>query len=166
MLDLLFIFAHWHSLVKMRLHTDQTLDILDNLTTALGESAREFMLKTCGVFETRELQREYEARIRREAKRKAKAEAEKQKENENEGEHETRDEVGDERATEKGKGKGKRYGKGKGRKGQPVADKSIAMVPQPPTFGSSSIGVALSSQNAAGVEVMGGCAEPSGKLVG
>lgn len=62
----------------MRLHTDHTLDIMDRLTTTLGEDARKFMSNTCGAFETRELQKEYKARIwrqPREAAQKAKAEA-------------------------------------------------------------------------------------------
>ena len=67
-LNLLFTFAHWHSLLKLRLHTDHTLDILDNLTTTLGEDAREFMSKTCGAFETRELEKEYNVRLRRQAR--------------------------------------------------------------------------------------------------
>ncbi|TEB25371.1 hypothetical protein FA13DRAFT_1756603 [Coprinellus micaceus] len=82
-LNLLFTFAHWHSLLKLRLHTDHTLDILDDLTTTLGEDAREFMSETCGAFETRELEKEYNARLRRQARdaaRRAKEEERAQRE--------------------------------------------------------------------------------------
>lgn len=67
-LKLLFIMAHWHGLAKLRMHNDLTLDIMDKLTTSLGQELRAFSQKTCPVFETRELQREYGARIRREGK--------------------------------------------------------------------------------------------------
>ena len=67
-LRLLFTFAHWHGLAKMRMHTDATLQILDVATTDLGEQLRAFQRDTCASFETLELKREAEARKRREAK--------------------------------------------------------------------------------------------------
>jgi len=60
--------AHWHGLAKLRLHNDATLDVLDSVTKSLGDKLREFRDKTCSAFETRELKREYNARIRRTAK--------------------------------------------------------------------------------------------------
>jgi hypothetical protein len=67
-LRLLFISAHWHALAKLRLHNDFTLDILDSETRALGQQLRDFNDTTCSAFVTRELPREYNARIRRNAK--------------------------------------------------------------------------------------------------
>jgi hypothetical protein len=34
---LLFIVAHWHGLAKLRLHIDETLEILDEWTIFLGK---------------------------------------------------------------------------------------------------------------------------------
>ncbi|RXW23302.1 hypothetical protein EST38_g2534 [Candolleomyces aberdarensis] len=71
-LRLLFTLAHWHGLAKLRLHTDTTLDILDHLTTVLGDQFRGFVSKVCEQVETKELPKEYHARKRREAKQKGK----------------------------------------------------------------------------------------------
>lgn len=68
-LRLLFLAAHWHSLAKLRMHTDQTLDIFDSVTSVVGEEFREFNDKTCPHFRTRELPRERDARKRRLAKK-------------------------------------------------------------------------------------------------
>ena len=67
--DLLLTMAHWHSLVKLRMHTDRSLSILDAWTTILREDSRDFLNLTCKEFNTRELKREYEARKRREARK-------------------------------------------------------------------------------------------------
>jgi len=67
-LQLLFVAAYWHGLAKLRLHTDLTLDIMDNITTRLGDELRKFSSKTCTAYETRELQREADARVRRQTK--------------------------------------------------------------------------------------------------
>ncbi|KAJ3537968.1 hypothetical protein NMY22_g5372 [Coprinellus aureogranulatus] len=48
-MDLLFTFAYWHSLVKLRLHTDGTLAVLDRWTTILGDECRRFSTNTCQV---------------------------------------------------------------------------------------------------------------------
>lgn len=71
-MDLLFTFAYWHSLVKLRLHTDSTLGILDHWTTVLGEECRHFSIETCQSIQTKELQREYESQKRTEARKRAK----------------------------------------------------------------------------------------------
>jgi hypothetical protein len=71
-LDLLFEAAHWHSLAKLRMHNDLTLDIMDAVTVSLGEKLREFNDTTCSAFITRELEREFNARVRRQAKEAAK----------------------------------------------------------------------------------------------
>ena len=60
-LRLLFTFAHWHGLAKLRMHTDATLQILDVATTDLGKQLRAFQRDTCAGFETLELKREAEA---------------------------------------------------------------------------------------------------------
>lgn len=65
--ELLFAMSHWHALVKLRMHTDLSLEILDTWTTTLGERCRSFIEFTCSSFPTKELKREYEARKRREA---------------------------------------------------------------------------------------------------
>lgn len=68
-LRLLFACAHWHALAKLRMHTDQTLALLDEATSLLGVKFRRFVNHTCGKFNTRELQREANARARRAAKK-------------------------------------------------------------------------------------------------
>ncbi|KAH7904570.1 hypothetical protein BJ138DRAFT_1018968 [Hygrophoropsis aurantiaca] len=67
-LQLLFSLAHWHALAKLRLHTDETLEFLDHATASLGQSLRFFSQNTCPAFTTKELQREKDARLRREAR--------------------------------------------------------------------------------------------------
>ncbi|KAJ7707072.1 hypothetical protein B0H16DRAFT_1345465, partial [Mycena metata] len=74
-LDLLFILAYWHALAKLRLHTDSTVDLLDEITTLLGRQLRYFRNVTCAAFPTKELPREEAARGRRNAKKAATAAA-------------------------------------------------------------------------------------------
>ena len=62
------MYAHWHGLAKLRMHTDLTLDILDNLTSILGHKLRRFDDETCSKFVTLELPREAETRNRKAAK--------------------------------------------------------------------------------------------------
>src|SRR5580704_19506897 len=71
-MELLFVLAHWHSLAKLRMHNDLTLDVLDAVTISLGEKLREFNNTTCSAFITQELDREFNARVRRQAKDAAK----------------------------------------------------------------------------------------------
>jgi hypothetical protein len=68
-LRLLFVLCHWHGLAKLRLHTDETLDILEMVTKDLGERVRDFAFNTSSSFPTKELRREAEARLRRQAQR-------------------------------------------------------------------------------------------------
>lgn len=68
-LRLLFLCSHWHGLAKLRIHTDITLDLLDNMTITLGAEFRTFDKKTCSAFDTRELAREVDARRRRKSKK-------------------------------------------------------------------------------------------------
>ncbi|KAF8074854.1 hypothetical protein FPV67DRAFT_601603 [Lyophyllum atratum] len=71
-IDLLFTLAEWHCLAKLRLHTDSTLQRLDDCTTDLGRQLRKFSKDVCLAFDTRELPREEAARGRRKAKKKTK----------------------------------------------------------------------------------------------
>jgi hypothetical protein len=68
--SLLFTTAEWHTLAKMRLHTDSTLVWLDESTKAFGKQIRRFQSRTCSFFDTRELPQEEAARSRRQKKKK------------------------------------------------------------------------------------------------
>jgi hypothetical protein len=70
-MQLLFTMAHWHALAKLRMHNDLSLDIMDAVTVSLGKALRTFRDTTCSAFHTKELRREYHARIRRQAKKSA-----------------------------------------------------------------------------------------------
>jgi hypothetical protein len=72
---LLFICAQWHALAKLRLHHDLTLDLLDYTTVRLGAHMRRFSRDTCETTNTRELQKEAEARARREGSKNGKGTA-------------------------------------------------------------------------------------------
>jgi hypothetical protein len=67
--ELLFTCAHWHALAKLRMHTDRTLQILEELTTKLGDQLRFFAEVTCLDYSTVELPREAAARKRRQSKK-------------------------------------------------------------------------------------------------
>jgi len=62
---LLFLCAHWHGLAKLRMHSDLTLDIMDEVTASLGKAFRHFDTKVCSAYGTKELPKETEARRRR-----------------------------------------------------------------------------------------------------
>jgi hypothetical protein len=76
-MKLLFTIAHWHGLAKMRLHTDETLEILDDLTTSLGNQLRLFCKTTCNAYETLELPKEARARQRPKKTRQRNAQSQK-----------------------------------------------------------------------------------------
>lgn len=61
-MTLLFRLAEWHALAKLRLHTDATLDTMDDATVKLGHQMRKFENTTCNAFQTYELDREVQAR--------------------------------------------------------------------------------------------------------
>jgi hypothetical protein len=61
---LLFVCAHWHGLAKLRLHSDLTLDVLDDVTTTMGDTFRHFQQVICPIYSTQELPREADARRR------------------------------------------------------------------------------------------------------
>lgn len=68
-LRLLFLCAHWHGLAKLRMHTDTTLKIMEEVTKLLGEQFRKFSTVTCEKYDTKELQREIAACARRASQR-------------------------------------------------------------------------------------------------
>ena len=65
-MKLLYRTAEWHALAKLRMHTDTTLTLLEELTTEFGHLLRQFRDLTCTQFTTVELPRELAARNRRE----------------------------------------------------------------------------------------------------
>jgi hypothetical protein len=71
-MKLLFTMAHWHGLAKLRMHSDLTLDIMDQVTSAVGQQFRNFKATVCSAYDTQELRQEAEARARRNVKRMAK----------------------------------------------------------------------------------------------
>lgn len=63
-LILLFRLKHWHALAKLRMHTDDTLRILESVTEEVGTEIRQFVSETCSAYATKELKRETERRVR------------------------------------------------------------------------------------------------------
>ena len=63
----MFILAHWHGLAKLRMHTDDTIQIFQRVTRELGNELRSFR-ETCPAFTTKELRREAECHRRKEAR--------------------------------------------------------------------------------------------------
>jgi hypothetical protein len=63
--------AHWHAMAKLRLHNDLTLAVMDAITVSLGEKLRSFGQNTCSAFATKDLRKEYNARLRRDTKKAA-----------------------------------------------------------------------------------------------
>ncbi|KAJ7104783.1 hypothetical protein C8R44DRAFT_562447, partial [Mycena epipterygia] len=70
-LDLLFTLADWHSLAKLKMHTDSTIGLLRSATKELGRLLRRFKRDTCSQFPTKELPSEEAARGRRQARKAA-----------------------------------------------------------------------------------------------
>ncbi|KIM63185.1 hypothetical protein SCLCIDRAFT_1174655 [Scleroderma citrinum Foug A] len=71
--QLLFLLVHWHSLAKLRLHTDETLAVFKKVTICLSIELRTFANVTCTSFSTKELQHEAEACKRHQARNNASA---------------------------------------------------------------------------------------------
>ena len=72
-MKLLYRTAEWHALAKLRMHSDSTLLLLEELTTEFGQLIRQFRDLTCAQFKTVELPRETAARKRRHAKQQSAA---------------------------------------------------------------------------------------------
>ena len=62
LLDVIFEFQQWHSLAKLRLHTDKTMKIFEEATISLGNTICEFQQTTCKVYAMVELPSEEAAR--------------------------------------------------------------------------------------------------------
>ncbi len=65
LMKLLYHTAEWHALAKLRIQTEGSLKLLDDLTTEFGQLLRQFRDLTCTTFTTVELPHEAEARERR-----------------------------------------------------------------------------------------------------
>ena len=70
---LLFELATWHALAKLRLHTESTLNALENSATRLGSLLRKFKTDVCSAYATRNLPSEEAARGRCQAAKAQKA---------------------------------------------------------------------------------------------
>lgn len=66
---LLFVLADWHSVAKLRMHTDNTLETLTLLTKSLGQELRYFERHVANVLKTVETPREARSRVRRARKK-------------------------------------------------------------------------------------------------
>ena len=63
-MKLLYRISEWHALAKLRMHTEDSLAIMEESTKELGDLLRQFRKFTCSQFSTVELPREAEARLR------------------------------------------------------------------------------------------------------
>ena len=68
LMGLLYTCAQWHSLAKLRLHNDFTVDLLERNTILLGAQMRSFDRDVCAKYHTKELPKEADARVRRASK--------------------------------------------------------------------------------------------------
>lgn len=64
-LTLVWLCAFWHAMAKLQIHTETTVDILEDCTRTLGKATRKFA-SACEELDTRELPNEEAARGRRE----------------------------------------------------------------------------------------------------
>jgi hypothetical protein len=62
---LLYVCCEWHALAKLRLHMDETLALLEKVTTILGTQLRKFAKDLCPAYSTTETDREVTSRKRR-----------------------------------------------------------------------------------------------------
>ncbi|KAG2055212.1 hypothetical protein BDR06DRAFT_982073 [Suillus hirtellus] len=67
--SLLFRFAQWHALAKLRIHSESTLSFFEDTFKKLSRQLRKFRDFTCAVFDTVELPKEKAAHQRRVAQR-------------------------------------------------------------------------------------------------
>jgi len=61
--NLLFILATWHAYAKLHLHTDTTLRMFEEVSTALCQALRHFATVTCPCYATKELPWDVDARV-------------------------------------------------------------------------------------------------------
>jgi hypothetical protein len=64
-MGLLYLCAEWHALAKLRMHTDDTLELLTRTTSALGQQFHLFISSTCAFYDTLETAKEQRARLKR-----------------------------------------------------------------------------------------------------
>ncbi|KAK7025783.1 hypothetical protein R3P38DRAFT_3316409 [Favolaschia claudopus] len=69
MMDVVFSLAEWHTLGKLKMHTDTSVGWLRTATKELGRMLRRFQRVVCPYYDTRELPSEQAARGRRQAKK-------------------------------------------------------------------------------------------------
>ncbi|KAG2090034.1 uncharacterized protein F5147DRAFT_586925 [Suillus discolor] len=67
--------AHWHGLAKLQMHSDLTLEIMDQVTSALGQQFCQFKTTVCADYVTHKLRQEVECRARRHARQALKPKA-------------------------------------------------------------------------------------------
>jgi hypothetical protein len=67
--SLLYRFAQWHALAKLRMHSESTVTFLEETFKKLAQKLRKFQRDTCSAFKTTELPKEKAARHRRLAQR-------------------------------------------------------------------------------------------------
>ncbi|KAF9237475.1 hypothetical protein BU15DRAFT_76019 [Melanogaster broomeanus] len=67
-MQLLYLLAQWHGFAKLRMHTEDTLEILESLTVKLGACLRNFEAKLVRNLLQENLRSEMESRKRREAR--------------------------------------------------------------------------------------------------
>lgn len=67
-MKLLYWISEWHTLAKLRMHTEDSLELMEEITKDLGNLLRQFRTLTCSQFNTIECPREADARIRRRMK--------------------------------------------------------------------------------------------------
>jgi hypothetical protein len=65
----LFELATWHGLAKLRLHTETTVQDLENLTARLGDILRDFQKRVSAEYVTYDLPTEEAARSRRQTRK-------------------------------------------------------------------------------------------------
>ncbi|TFK18060.1 hypothetical protein FA15DRAFT_683383 [Coprinopsis marcescibilis] len=74
-MKLLKLCAEWHALAKLHMHTDLTLELLEETTTAMATQFRLFLEQTCAQVVTFELPKEAEAHHKREQSQKDKGQS-------------------------------------------------------------------------------------------
>ena len=72
-MTLLYRLAEWHALAKLRMHTDNTLCLLDSITAILGRELRRFHQIVCSAYSTKDLPKENAARQRKKQRDQARA---------------------------------------------------------------------------------------------
>jgi hypothetical protein len=63
--SLLYRFAQWHALAKLRMHSESTVTLLEETFKNLARKLRKFQRDTCSAFNTTELPKETAARHRK-----------------------------------------------------------------------------------------------------